>query len=320
MLPTADWAERCTYDEELDGPFILAFDQAVPAPGECKDDWWFWLQWGKRMNPEQWPWADEKEMVLWRLKEFYDFDLTWEEFQEVPVRVVGGADLSAEPVRKKYEKGMLRPDGQPGFPTVTGKIEFSSPAMEAFGYDPVPDYTEPAESPYSTPELAKEYPLIGSTGHRVYSFFHSAWTNVPAQRFFYPEPFVVVHPDDAAANKISDGEWITISSPRGSIISKALVSREAKKGVVFIPRPAWRCPATAGTRPTATCWCLPSLQSRATAPRRCVLSSARSSPEGVTGNEPNRWWRNRHALGSGRLHRMLRVRGGVPRDVPVSLP
>ena len=240
VLPTADWSERCTYDEELDGPFILAFDQAVPAPGECWDDWRFFLEWGKRMNPEQWPWANEKEMVLWRLKEFYGFDLTWEEFQAVPVRVVGMGEPGAEPVFKKYEKGLLRPDGQPGFPTVTGKIEFSSPAMAAFGYDPVPDYTEPAESPVSTPELAEEFPLIGSTGHRVYSFFHSAWTNVPAQRYFYPEPFAVVHPDDAARYGVTDGEWMTISSPRGKIISKALVSREAKEGCVFIPRPAWR--------------------------------------------------------------------------------
>ena len=240
VLPTADWSERCTYDEELDGPFILAFDQAVPAPGECWDDWRFFLEWGKRMNPEQWPWANEKEMVLWRLKEFYGFDLTWEEFQAVPVRVVGMGEPGAEPVFKKYEKGLLRPDGQPGFPTVTGKIEFSSPAMAAVGYDPVPDYTEPAESPVSTPELAEEFPLIGSTGHRVYSFFHSAWTNVPAQRYFYPEPFAVVHPDDAARYGVTDGEWMTISSPRGKIISKALVSREAKEGCVFIPRPAWR--------------------------------------------------------------------------------
>ena len=179
-------------------------------------------------------------MVLWRLKEFYGWDLTWDEFQAVPVRVVGVAEPGAEPVRKKYEKGLLRPDGQPGFPTVTGKIEFSSPAMAAFGYDPVPDYTEPAESPISQPELAKEYPLIGSTGHRVYSFFHSAWTNIPAQRYFYPEPFVVVHPDDAARYGVTDGEWMTVSSPRGKIISKCLVSREAKEGCVFIPRPAWR--------------------------------------------------------------------------------
>ena len=53
-----------------------------------------------------------------------------------------------------------------------------------------------------------------------------------------------MHPDDAKAYGITDGEWITISSPRGHIISKALVSRETKKGVVCVPRPGWRdeCP------------------------------------------------------------------------------
>lgn len=244
VLPSADWSERCTYDEELDGPFILSFDQAVEAPGECWDDWRFFLEWGKRMDPEHWPWENEKEMVLWRLKEFYGFDLTWEEFQSVPVRMVGASTEQAEPVYKKYEKGLLRPDGKPGFPTVTGRIEFSCPAMGAFGYDPVPNYTEPAESPISQPELAQEYPLTVITGHRVYSFFHSAWTNVPSQRKLYPEPFALVHPDDAKTYGITDGEWITITSPRGHIISKAEVTREIKKGVVAVPRPAWRdaCP------------------------------------------------------------------------------
>ena len=244
VLPSADWSERCTYDEEIDGNLILAFDQAVEAPGECWDDWKFFLEWGKRIKPEDWPWENEKEMVLWRLKEFYDFDLTWDEFQAVPVRSTEPGGQAGEPVYKKYEKGMLRPDGQPGFPTTTGRIEFFCPTMQAFGYDPLPDYTEPAESPISQPELAKEYPLILTTGHRVYSFFHSAWTNIPAQRKLYPDPFAVVHPDDAKAYGITDGEWITISSPRGHIISKALVSRETKKGVVCVPRPGWRdeCP------------------------------------------------------------------------------
>ena len=82
------------------------------------------------------------------------------------------------------------------------------------------------------------------SGHRVYSFFHSAWTNIPAQRKLYPDPFALVHPDDARAYGITDGEWITITSPRGHIISKAAVTREIKKGVVAVPRPGWRdeCP------------------------------------------------------------------------------
>ena len=136
------------------------------------------------------------------------------------------------------------PTDSSGFPTPTGRIEFWCDALAQFGYDPLPDYTEPLESPISQPELAEEYPLIAVTGHRVYSFFHSAWTNIPAQRKLYPDPFVLIHPDDATKYGITDGEWVTITSPRGHIISKAEVSRETKKGVVCVPRPAWRddCP------------------------------------------------------------------------------
>lgn len=244
VLPSADWSERCTYDEELDGNNLFVFDQCVEAPGECWDDWKFFLEWGKRIKPEDWPWNNEKEMVLWRFKEFYGYDLTWEEFQSAPLRSTEPGGAAGEYIEKKYEKGMMRPDGQPGFATATGRIEFSCPALARFGYDPLPDYTEPFESPYSTPELAEEYPLIVITGHRIYSFFHSAWTNIPAQRKLYPDPFVLIHPDDARKNGITDGEWVTISSPRGKIISKAEVTRETKKGVVAVPRPGWRddCP------------------------------------------------------------------------------
>ena len=244
VLPSSDWAERCSYDEEIDGNLLLTFDQAVEPPGECWDDWKFFLEWGKRIDPEHWPWNDTKEMVLWRLKEFYDLDLTWDEFQAEDYRSTEPGGKKGEYIEKKYEKGIMRPDGQLGFPTPTGRIEFWCDALAQFGYDPLPDYTEPLESPISQPELAEEYPLIAVTGHRVYSFFHSAWTNIPAQRKLYPDPFVLIHPDDATKYGITDGEWVTITSPRGHIISKAEVSRETKKGVVCVPRPAWRddCP------------------------------------------------------------------------------
>lgn len=244
ILPSADWSERCTYDEEMDRDWLFVFDKAVDPPGECWDDWKFFLEWGKRMRPEDWPWKDEKEMVLWRFKTFYDFDMTWEEFQSKPVRAGSDAADPASAKSKKYELGLLRPDGQPGFATPTGRIEFYCAALAAFGYDPLPEFIEPAESKYSRPDIAEEYPLCLGTGHRVYSFFHSAWTNIPMQRQFYPDPFAVVHPDDAKAYGVTDGEWMTISSPRGKIISKCKVSRETKKGVVSVPRPGWRdaCP------------------------------------------------------------------------------
>lgn len=240
LLPSADWSERCTYDEELDGSLLHTFDQAVEAPGECKDDWWFFLQWGKRINPDHWPWENEKEMVLWRLKEFYGYDMTWDEFQSKPVRMMVETDDSGEVLYEKYKLGKIRPDGGLGVNTPSGRVEFWCDSLAVFGYDPLPDFTWPYESPQNLPELAEEYPLTVVTGHRVYSFFHSAWTNIPSQRKLYPDPFCLVHPEDAKRYGITDGEWITITSPRGHIISKAQVTYECKEGVVFVPRPGWR--------------------------------------------------------------------------------
>ncbi len=240
VLPTADWSERDTIDEELFGNLIISTERAVEPPGECWDDWKFFLEWGKRMNPEQWPWENEREMVLWRLNEFYDMNLTWDEYVKGAYFPLDDGSGSDGPVYKKYEKGMIRPDGQPGFNTPSGRIEFWCDSLAMFGYDPLPDYTEPAESPISHPELAEEYPYILMTGYRLYSFFHSAWTNIAAQREPYPDPFLIIHPDDAKKQNIVEGEWVTVKSPRGEMTAKAHVTHEILKGVIGIPRPGWR--------------------------------------------------------------------------------
>jgi len=54
-----------------------------------------------------------------------------------------------------------------GFGTATGKVELYSTALEKLGYDPLPVFREPLESPVSTPALAQEYPLILTTGGEV---------------------------------------------------------------------------------------------------------------------------------------------------------
>ena len=129
VLPTADWSERDTVDEELFGNLVISTERAVEPPGECWDDWKFFLEWGKRIKPEDWPWADEREMVLWRLKEFYGMDLTWDEYVQGAYFPLDDGSGSDGPVYKKYEKGMIRPDGQPGFNTPTGRIELWCDAL-----------------------------------------------------------------------------------------------------------------------------------------------------------------------------------------------
>ncbi len=63
------------------------------------------------------------------------------------------------------------------FSTPTGKVELYSTELERLGHDPLPFYEEPAESPLSTPEIYKDYPLIMITG-RLRTRLHSQYTTL----------------------------------------------------------------------------------------------------------------------------------------------
>ncbi len=91
------------------------------------------------------------------------------------------ASPSADPAedQSKYELGMLRADGKPGFDTPTGKVEVYSTILKKHGIDPLPTYKEPLESPVSDPRMAQRYPLVLMTGARVPFYTHTKWRDVP---------------------------------------------------------------------------------------------------------------------------------------------
>ncbi len=80
---------------------------------------------------------------------------------------------------------------------------------------------EPNESFYSTPELAKKYPLILSTGGRIPWYFHTQYSNIPWLRELEHYPRVQIHPETAEDHGIKEGDWVWIESPRGRIRQKA---------------------------------------------------------------------------------------------------
>jgi anaerobic selenocysteine-containing dehydrogenase len=116
----------------------------------------------------------------------------------------------------KYKEGLLRPDGQPGFMTPTGRYEFYVSLFNAWGMDPLPFYEEPPASPYSTPELAEQYPLVLTTGKRSFEFFHSEWRQADTiSRELHPYPKFEIHPDTAAKYGIENGQWAWIENHIG---------------------------------------------------------------------------------------------------------
>jgi anaerobic selenocysteine-containing dehydrogenase len=121
---------------------------------------------------------------------------------------------------------------QSGFRTPSGKMEFTSLILKEAGIDPLPVYIEPKQSLFSTPELAKEYPLTFTTGARLPMFVHSRMYRVPWTRKLHPDPTVDINPRDAQTRGIYPNEWVKLYTQRGSLSVRANVTELVPPGIV----------------------------------------------------------------------------------------
>ena len=143
--------------------------------------------------------------------------------------------LPEAPMRfHKWEKGLLRKDGQPGFETPSGKFEIFSAVLDQHGFAGLPEYEESDETPVSSPELAKRYPLILGTGP-FKPDMKSCLRAVPSFIKKYPHPALQIHPDDAEPRKIKTGDGVSIKTPRGQVVMRAFVTDRIMPGFVYAP-------------------------------------------------------------------------------------
>ncbi len=181
---------------------------------EAKEDEQIMIDLGHRLAPDKWPeWVKtSRDYMNWRLQGA-NLPYSMEDLEEKYHGM-----LYNDFRYKKYEKGLLRPDGQMGFMTPTGRYEFYSTLFDSWGMDPLPYYLEPPTSPYNTPELAKEYPLVLTTGKRSFEFFHSEWRQPDTtSRELHPYPYFDIHPDTAKKYGIENGQWAWIENQMGKM-------------------------------------------------------------------------------------------------------
>ncbi|HJQ82056.1 MAG TPA: molybdopterin oxidoreductase family protein [Lacipirellulaceae bacterium] len=94
----------------------------------------------------------------------------------------------------------------------------------------VAEYRPPAE------EVDSEYPIILTTGRVVSHYLSGTQTRrIGPLVDQYPEPRVEIHPQLAKQLNISDGEWITVESRRGSCTLRAQMVRTIRPDTVFVP-------------------------------------------------------------------------------------
>jgi anaerobic selenocysteine-containing dehydrogenase len=143
------------------------------------------------------------------------------------------------------------PFAEGGFGTPSGKCELYSPGQAALGLDPLPTYTPPHEDPQTRPELAARYPLQ-MVSPPAPEFLNSTFVNVDTLRRKAGEPTVEMHPDDASARGIHDGQAVRVFNDRGAFRARAVVGETVKRGVVVTQGIWWNKYAPDGVNCNAT--------------------------------------------------------------------
>ncbi len=242
VLPAGSFIEK---DSVFTTGIPMNAIQKVITVDECRSDWEINFELAKRLSPEAVPWNNVRELLTARLK---PSGITFEELCKMPWALTPKDHPSGGHPYYRFEKGQLRPDGKPGFRTPTGKIELYSTVFESYGVDPLPHHKEPVESPLSTPEIWKEYPLIMITGRRNAVFFHSEHRMIPWLREINPDPTVEINPETAKKLGIKDGDWVWIEGKRGKLKRKAKLSLAIHPQMVHALH-GWWLPESEGKAP-----------------------------------------------------------------------
>ena len=124
-----------------------------------------------------------------------------------------------------------------GFDTPSDKVEFLSASARSAGLSALPDYIAPLEDTRS--ELARRFPLA-MISPPARNFLNSSFVNVESLRAAEGEPWLDVHPLDAASRAIADGGYVRVFNERGSLELRARVTDRARPGVVVALSVWWK--------------------------------------------------------------------------------
>jgi anaerobic selenocysteine-containing dehydrogenase len=213
---TADYADyllpATTFLEHPDvytsyGHYYLQYADAVVGPrGQAKPNRWVFQELARRLG------IDVPELH-WGNDELIDRML------DSPNPWLEGIDR--EKLQKERSVKLTLPE--PFHPYAQG----SHHPDKKIRFVPPPEQIEFQE------ELNQEYPLrlISPPGAVV---VNTTMGNVPSIiKLAGSEPTLLIHPEDAADSQIADGQAIQVTSRYGSIQRKAVVTEDAKRGVVI---------------------------------------------------------------------------------------
>jgi len=219
VLPVSTFLE---FDSVVAPPYypIAQVQQKVSQIGECRSDIEIIRSLAHRLGLERDFWDTENAWLDFILE---PSGLTFDEFRRVGV-------LEGKKEYRKHQRV--------GFNTPSGKVELYSKRLAEWGFDPLPDYQELPDTPFSTPWLKDEYPLF-LTSWKSEQYRHSGGRQIPSLRIIQPEPVVWIHPNTATKYGIQHGDWVLILTKRGKIKQKAVVTSDIAAGIIGVDYGWW---------------------------------------------------------------------------------
>lgn len=219
LLPAATALERNDVVRSF-GHYYLHWQQkAIEPMWESRTEFEIWSLLAKKMGYSKWFEYTEEEL----LNRVLDCDIARHMTVEKLKNTPGGIRLNMPHVYPRIED----------LKTPSGKVEIYCERLREEGYDPLPFYEEPAESPVRTPEVHRKYPFLLMTGHLMYDL-HSSFNFLPWMRELNPEAVVDIHPLTAKELGIQNGDMVYVESRRSRIRVKARITIEVSPRMVFI--------------------------------------------------------------------------------------
>jgi anaerobic selenocysteine-containing dehydrogenase len=232
VLPATTFLEHTDMQGAYGHYFVQMSNQAIEPLGEAKPNVWLFSELARRMGFTEECFSDTpEEMIAQALAVGEDGRSRNEGMEHITL-----ADLNRDghiplAFHREPETQPFMPYTEGPLPTPTGKIEFYSEVLAAQGLDGLPAFYPPEESRWG--KSADRYPLE-FLARKADNYMNSTFANLDGHRQMEARHVqqLEMHPKDAKARRIVDGEIVRLYNDRGSLRLIAMMNSSLPEGVV----------------------------------------------------------------------------------------
>jgi len=222
VLPATMFVEHDDFYQAGGSQYLLLGPKLIEPPGECRSNHEVICALAKRLGAEHQGFAmTPRELIDEMLQKS-----GWGTLADLEKN--RWIDCQPDFATAHYLDGFAYPDGKfrfkPDWPTVPFGRDHGRVACPSI--PPLPDHWEVIE------EADTEYPFRLATSP-ARGFLNSTFTETTTSLAREGRPEVMVHPDDAAALAVADGDEVTLGNARGSVRLHARLFDGVRRGVLI---------------------------------------------------------------------------------------